>query len=77
MGIYNLNCTGNETTLWDCQFNTSYNGGNCGQSNDASVFCMRKILLTLIIVVKFVVIVALTIIQEKNQKSFIYLRFMY
>ena len=53
MGIYNLNCTGNETTLWDCQFNTSYNGGNCGQSNDASVFCMRKILLTQIIVVKF------------------------
>ena len=52
MGIYNLNCTGNETTLWDCRFNTSYNGGNCGQSNDASVFCMRKILLILIIVVK-------------------------
>ena len=68
MGIYNLNCTGNETTLWDCQFNTSYNGGNCGQSNDASVFCMRKILLILIIVVKFVVIVVLTIIQEKESK---------
>ena len=45
MSIYNLNCTGNETSLWDCQFTTSYNGRYCGQSNDASVFCMRKLTL--------------------------------
>ena len=44
MGIYNLNCTGNETSIWDCQFTTLYNGRNCDQSNDASVFCMCKLL---------------------------------
>ncbi|XP_011409192.2 PREDICTED: neurotrypsin-like [Amphimedon queenslandica] len=42
MGIYNLSCTGNETSLWECQFTTTYNGRYCGQSNDASVFCMSN-----------------------------------
>ena len=43
MGIYELQCAGNESSLWDCEFTTSYDGKGCTQSNDAAVHCMRKL----------------------------------
>ena len=42
MGIYNLNCTGHETTLQECQYTTDYSGQGCYQYNDASVICIHK-----------------------------------
>ena len=43
MGIYELQCAGNESSLWDCEFAMSYDGEGCTQSNDAAVHCMRKL----------------------------------
>ena len=41
-GLYELRCSGNETTIWDCKYNSSYGGQSCSQYDDASVFCMRE-----------------------------------
>ncbi|XP_019860164.1 PREDICTED: deleted in malignant brain tumors 1 protein-like [Amphimedon queenslandica] len=40
IGIYELHCIGNESTIWDCIYQTSNTGQQCSQSTDASVFCM-------------------------------------
>lgn len=37
--ILDLNCTGNERTIWDCLFNNLINIHSCSQSDDASVRC--------------------------------------
>ena len=42
IGLFKLTCSGNETKIWDCSYKTSHEGQNCGQHNDASVFCMCK-----------------------------------
>ena len=42
IGLYELRCSGNETNIWDCSYNTSYGGQYCGRYDDASVFCMRE-----------------------------------
>ena len=43
VGIYELNCTGDEATLWDCIYHTNDSVGlQCSQYNDASVSCMCK-----------------------------------
>ena len=44
VGLYELNCTGNEATLWDCIYHTTNDsvGLQCSQYTDASVFCMCK-----------------------------------
>ena len=44
IGIYELNCTGDEAEIWECMYHTNRNmhGLDCSQSTDASVFCMRK-----------------------------------
>ena len=36
--ILDLNCTGNETTVWNCSYN-GISGYSCPDSNDASVSC--------------------------------------
>uniref|UniRef100_A0A1X7TQF9 SRCR domain-containing protein n=2 Tax=Amphimedon queenslandica TaxID=400682 RepID=A0A1X7TQF9_AMPQE len=42
IGIYKLNCTGDEAEIWKCMHHTngSMDGLNCSQGTDASVFCM-------------------------------------
>ena len=44
IGIYKLNCTGDEVEIWACMYDTngSMHGFDCSQGTDASVFCMRK-----------------------------------
>ena len=42
MNLFNLNCTGYESTIWDCSYNSTDNTGLCQQNSDASVFCMSK-----------------------------------
>ena len=44
IGIYELNCTGDEAEIWKCMYHTngSMHGLDCSQGTDASVFCMRK-----------------------------------
>ena len=42
IGLFKLKCSGNETKIWDCLFKISDERQNCGQDNDASVFCMCK-----------------------------------
>ena len=37
VGILDLQCNGNESTIWNCSYNTT-DGQEC--YNDASVFCM-------------------------------------
>ena len=44
IGLFDLRCSGNEAKVWDCSYEVSHEGQNCGQRNDASVFCMRKFL---------------------------------
>ena len=40
--MFELTCSGNETEVWDCSYKISDEGQNCGQHNDASVFCMSR-----------------------------------
>ena len=42
IGLFELRCSGKETNIWDCIYNTTDGGQYCYQHNDASVFCMRK-----------------------------------
>ena len=44
IGIYELNCTGDEAKIWECMYHTngSMHGLDCSQDTDASVFCMCK-----------------------------------
>ena len=42
IGLFELRCYGNETNIWDCSYNTSYEEQSCGLYDDASVFCMRE-----------------------------------
>ena len=44
IGLFELRCSANEASIWDCSYKVSYEGQNCGQHNDASVFCMCKFL---------------------------------
>ena len=44
IGLFELKCSGNEDTIWDCLYKVSNEAQNCRQHNDASVFCMRKFL---------------------------------
>ena len=45
MGIFNLRCKGNESTIWDCMYDTIGNRDKCHQGHDASVFCMGKMIM--------------------------------
>ena len=42
MSIFNVNCTGSESSIWDCSYNNSDESRTCQQSSDVSVFCMSK-----------------------------------
>ena len=42
IGLYELRCSGNESNIWECVYNTSNGGQICGHYDDASVFCMRE-----------------------------------
>ena len=44
IGIYVLNCTGDEADIWKCMYHTndSMDGLNCSQGTYASVSCMCK-----------------------------------
>uniref|UniRef100_A0A1X7ULL6 Deleted in malignant brain tumors 1 protein n=1 Tax=Amphimedon queenslandica TaxID=400682 RepID=A0A1X7ULL6_AMPQE len=44
MSLFNLNCTGYESTIWDCSYNTTDDTGFCQQNSDASVFCMSLLI---------------------------------
>lgn len=41
VGLYGLQCKGNESSIWNCTYSTT-NSGNCDQFEDASVFCQRN-----------------------------------
>uniref|UniRef100_A0A1X7VPG7 Deleted in malignant brain tumors 1 protein n=1 Tax=Amphimedon queenslandica TaxID=400682 RepID=A0A1X7VPG7_AMPQE len=43
--ILDLNCTGNESSLWDCPYNGTVDFFNCPSSHDAEVIC-RNVTLT-------------------------------
>uniref|UniRef100_A0A1X7UCA1 SRCR domain-containing protein n=1 Tax=Amphimedon queenslandica TaxID=400682 RepID=A0A1X7UCA1_AMPQE len=36
--IYDLNCDGNESSIWNCSYDT-LNSNNCNEQQDASVYC--------------------------------------
>lgn len=36
--IYDLNCDGNESSIWNCSYDT-LNRNNCNEQQDASVYC--------------------------------------
>ena len=38
IGMSNVNCHGNESSIFDCQYVSPY-GSNCDHSNDAGVTC--------------------------------------
>ena len=38
--IYDITCTGEETSLWNCSYSLTDNGGTCGY--DASAICRGK-----------------------------------
>ena len=40
-GIIDLNCTGNENTIWDCPYNGTHDY-TCLWNRDASVICQGK-----------------------------------
>ena len=42
VGIFEVQCNGNESTIWNCSYTTIHDGQACSQYTDASVFCMRK-----------------------------------
>ena len=42
IGLFDLRCSGNETKILDCTYKKTNGGQNCGERNDASVFCMRE-----------------------------------
>ena len=39
--LYNLNCTGNESILFNCSYETS--GVSCGNYDDAGVICQGQL----------------------------------
>ena len=41
--VYGITCSGEETSLFDCVYRLTDNGGTCG--SDASVICQSKIVL--------------------------------
>ena len=46
--MYNLYCTGNETSVWNCSY-TNTTASYCYTYNQASVYCMRKYTLLMIL----------------------------
>ena len=38
-GIIDLNCTGNESSIWNCPYNGTSDFYTCPSSHDASVIC--------------------------------------
>ena len=38
-GIIDLNCTGNESSIWNCTYNGTSEFYSCSSSHDASVIC--------------------------------------
>ena len=42
--ILDLNCTGNESSLWDCPYNGTADFFNCPSSHDAEVICRSMLL---------------------------------
>lgn len=44
VAITGLNCYGNESTIWTCLYNETNDDNLCLQDNDASVFCLRKLI---------------------------------
>ena len=38
-GIIDLNCTGNESSIWNCTYNGTSDFYSCSSSHDASVIC--------------------------------------
>ena len=42
IGLFELTCSGNETNIFDCTYDITDGGQNCDQTDDSSVFCMRK-----------------------------------
>lgn len=43
--IVDLNCTGNERTVWDCPHNRLFGDYRCSPSNDASVRCQGLVII--------------------------------
>ena len=38
-GIIDLNCTGNESSIWNCPYNGTSDFYSCPSNHDASVIC--------------------------------------
>ena len=64
IGLFELKCSGNETTIWDCTYNTSHGGQYCYQRNDASVFCMRELYNFWQVKVFYLMLIANTIVYS-------------
>jgi deleted-in-malignant-brain-tumors protein 1 len=52
LGIYQLHCNGNETTIEECQYDTNGYGG-CSQYYVANVVCLRKLYIFIRVINKF------------------------
>lgn len=39
ISIFDINCTGNEATIWDCPHNALSTNSTCDQQQDASIRC--------------------------------------
>ena len=41
-GIFDLNCTGNESSIWNCPYNGTSDFYSCPSNHDASVVCQGR-----------------------------------
>ena len=41
-GIIDLNCTGNESSIWNCPYNGTSDFYSCPSNHDASVICQGR-----------------------------------
>ena len=45
VSIVDLNCTGNESSIWECPSNGTINFFNCPSNHDAEVICRSMLLI--------------------------------
>ena len=66
--MYDITCTGEETSLWNCSYNLTDNGGTCRY--DASVICRGKIIIFVFLspqVDSIIILFAFALLQIQRQ----------
>lgn len=59
--MYELHCNGNESTIWNCSYtDTVASGQSCYVSNQASVYCMCKYYMIMILILFWLILAAST-----------------